>query len=111
EFRPRRSQFSHGEKPEIKLHIRNVSDRPITFSSHLWQSELAVTIKDSDDEPQNLQSTWYSGWTLSGRYTLQPGQTIVFDAGNLGLAATPEEADAFEHLTHRKLIASPGEYM
>ena len=44
------------------------------------------------------------------RTTLQPQQTIVLDAGNLGVAKTQDQADAFDYLTHGSIVVPVGEY-
>lgn len=110
EFLPQKAAYGHGEKPEPKLHVQNVSDKPITLASLLWLPELKATVQNDQGESINVDSVWYTGETLMARVTLQPRQVVIFDAGNVGLAVSKERADKFEHVTHRKLIAPAGKY-
>lgn len=110
ELMPRQESYSHGEKPEVKLHIQNVGDKPVTVTSQLWMSDLAAKVTNEQGVEIPIQKTWYSGWTSTSRVTLRPQQIVIYDAGNIGLAATPARANAFEHVTHRKLVAPTGSY-
>lgn len=110
EIVPRKDLYAHGERPETRLHVQNVGDKPVTLASHLWMSDLGVSVKNDKGEAVELAHVWYSGWTTSCRTTLQPQQIVVFDAGNIGLAATKEQADKFEDVTHRRMVAPPGKY-
>jgi hypothetical protein len=44
------------------------------------------------------------------RTTLQPRQTIVLGAGNLGVAKTQQQADAFNDVSHGAIVVPTGEY-
>jgi len=107
---PNKTTHTHGEKPDVKLHVQNVSKKPITLASFLWLSDIQMTAKNDQGKEFTAGGILYTGWTLSGRITLLPQQTTIFDAGNLGIAASKEQADAFEHITNRKLIAPAGTY-
>ncbi len=110
EFHPRQGSYAHGEKPDTKLHVQNVSDKPITLSSHLWLSELPATVRNEQGTAIEVNSVWYSGWTLSARVVLKPQQVVSYDAGNIGFAISKEHAERFEHITHRTLVAPAGKY-
>ncbi|HAN99654.1 MAG TPA: hypothetical protein DCQ98_20490 [Planctomycetaceae bacterium] len=99
-----------GSKSKLRLHLKNVSDGPLNLSGHLWQSELPIEAIDAEGKSVDVSTAWYSGWTLSAGYMLQPGEVATFDAGNLGLAADATQAEAFEHVTNRKMIVPPGKY-
>lgn len=103
--------FSHGTKPKLKLLVQNVSDKPISLATPMWLSELPITAKNAVGEDIPIQSTWYTGVTPAIRVLLKPQQIVTFDAGNVGLAVTKERADAFEHVTHRRLVAPRGKYL
>ena len=107
---PMKATYAHGEKPDLKLHVQNVSRKPITLSSHLWLSEFPATVKDSNGKPVQVGAAFYSGWTMTSRATLKPKQIVTYDAGNLGLAFTKERAEKFEHVTNRTLVAPAGKY-
>lgn len=109
-FAPPQDFYSHGEKPEVRLHVQNVSDLPTTLASLLWLSELEAKVANAEGEPVQVGRTWYTGWTLAARVTLQPQQSIVFNAGNVGLAITKERAGTFEDMTNRTLVAPAGKY-
>ncbi len=110
ELAPAKSNYDYGEKPDVIIHIENVDDRPITFFTPLWVSEVPMTVEDARRDPVDLETRFYTGWTLSGRVTLQPGRTVAIDAGNLAIASSQEQADTFEHVTWRMLVATTGTY-
>ncbi len=99
-----------GTRSKLRLHLKNVTDAPLSLSGHLWQSELPIEAVDAEGKPIDLATTWYSGWTLSAGFVLQPGEAATFDAGNLALAVDATQAEAFEHVTNRKLVVPPGKY-
>ena len=47
----------------------------------------------------NVAHTRFLGLTLECPVTLKPQQTVIFDAGNIDIAATKEQADKFEFHT------------
>lgn len=107
---PNTSRHVYGTKPKVELHIQNVSEKPIAFSAGLTQGEAPVTVTDKAGATLKVESVFYSGWTLTSHVVLQPRQTVTFHCGNIGVAATKEQADAFEHVTQRKLIAAEGRH-
>jgi len=110
EFSPHRRQLTHGEKPDTKLHVQNVSNETISLGSHLWLSELLLTAINEKGKKAEINSTWYSGWTLTGRIVIEPQEVAIFDAGNLGIAKDKKQRGEFGHVTHRTMIAAPGAY-
>lgn len=110
EIVPGRPDYAFGEKLDLKLHVQNVSEKPITLATHLWLSEMRLTVKDEQGNPVDVRARFYTGWTLSGRITLRPQQTTILDAGNLAIAADEVQADRFGHVTNRMLIAPAGTY-
>ncbi len=112
EFTPQQSSYSHGQKPDLKLHVQNVSDHPITLASHLWFSAdvLRAAVANEQGEKIEVGDTWYSGWTLTSRIALKPQQMVIYDAGNVGVARTKEQAGKFDDMTNRTLAAPAGEY-
>lgn len=107
---PHAQYHAYGTKPMLHLHIRNVNDVPVAFSAGITMSDSGATITDKDDQPVKVTSTMYSGWVLTTHVVLQPNQTAVFHAGNLGIAENEDEANAFKDITNRKVIAPEGVY-
>ena len=107
---PNNATYAYGEKPEVKLHIQNVSEKPITLATQLWLSDIQMSAKDNLNADVGVGGTFYSGYTHCGRIALLPRQTVVLDAGNLGIAPTEEQADEIEHITNRKLVVPAGTY-
>ena len=106
---PEKPTYKPGEKVKLILRLQNVRSEPMTVACGLWLSEVKLIARNKeDDTPARVESTFYSGWTLTGRVTLKPKQIVEFDAGNLGIATSKPQADRFEHVTNRKLIAQPG---
>lgn len=110
ELTPAQPRYQHGEKVKLKLHVQNLGEAPITIATHLWLADLRVRVVDQQSAQHEAGGRFYTGWTLSGRVTLKPQQKVVLDAGNLGFAASQEQAAAFEHVTNRILTAPPGRY-
>ena len=99
-----------GNKYDVLFHVRNVSEKDISFSSFLWLSELKMSAFDMQDKEANLSSAWYSGWTLTSRVLLKPGAVVTFNAGNLAIARDKAQKESFEHVTHRSLVGPAGKY-
>ncbi len=105
---PAKSDYKSGDKPKAILRMQNVSKNVVTVATGLWQSELKMRVKDQAGKEHRVSHTFYSGWTLVGRVTLKPKQTIEIDAGNIGLSVSEEHE--FEDVTNRRLTAPPGTY-
>lgn len=104
------SKLSHGMKPNIRLHVQNVGQEPVFLASHMWLSELPLTVTNENGEAVEVAGTWYSGITPVVRITLKPQQEVTFNAGNLGLALTKARAAKFEHITNRTMATPSGTY-
>ena len=102
--------YRSGDRPEISLLVRNTDSSPVVFSGFTYLKDDLVDVVDATGKSVLTSSTWYSGWTLSARVTLEPGQICRIQAGNLGIAKDKDAAEEFNHVTHRKLIADPGQY-
>ncbi len=110
EIVPHKSEYVFGEKVNLKLHVQNVSEKPITLATHLWLSDMHATVRDDQDNEVDVRGRFYTGWILSGRITLRPRQTTILDAGNLAIAADEEQANGFGDVTNRILVAPAGAY-
>jgi beta-lactamase regulating signal transducer with metallopeptidase domain len=103
--------YGHGQKVDTLLHVQNVSDKPITLASEMWLTVASLTVEDKDGNPVKFGPTVSrGGFTPMCRTTLQPDQTIVLEAGNLGLAKTQEEADGFDYVVHGTMVVPTGDY-
>ena len=100
----------HGDRPDLQLHIQNVSQDPITICSPARLTDARLSARRIGGGAVNVGHTWYSGWTLSCRVTLLPGQTTTYFAGNVGIAGTPVQAADFPHVTNRTIVTPPGNY-
>ncbi len=100
----------HADRPDLQLHIQNVSQDPITICSPARLTDARLSARRIGGGSVNVGHTWYSGWTLSCRVTLLPGQTTTYFAGNVGIAETPVQAADFPHVTNRTIVTAPGNY-
>ncbi len=60
-------------KTSVFFHVRNASDRPITFASETARQGDSIHVTDATGEKVDVRSTWYSGWPIDVRWVLQPG--------------------------------------
>lgn len=103
--------YGFGDKLDLLLHVQNVSDQPITLASEMWLSYPKLSIIDKDGNPIKSGATvTRGGLTPMCRTTLQPGQEIRIGAGNLGVAKTKQQADAFDYLSLGAIVVPAGEY-
>ena len=98
------------DKLKLSLLVKNTNPKPVVLSGFTWLTDDMVDVVDSIGAAVKVEHTFYSGWTISGRVTLNPGQVCKFDAGNIGIAKDIVTAKKFKDVTHRKLIAPPGKY-
>lgn len=99
-----------GSKADVRLHVQNVSERTISFVSETWRQDDRITVIDTAGIERVLDGTWYSGWPILVRWTLQPGQIAELAAANIGIAANEDAAKKFEHPIGKTLLAEPGRY-
>lgn len=100
----------HGTKLDLRLNVQNVSDHPVQFVSETWRQDDQVTVTDATGAEQKLNATWYSGWPIMVRWTLQPREIAQLSANNVGIAVDEESSKKFEHVISRTFIAAPGKY-
>ncbi len=58
----------------VHFHIKNVSDKPITFASETSRQDDYAHVKDAAGKEVPVQGTWFSGVPIMVRWTLQPGE-------------------------------------
>lgn len=106
--------YGHGQTLDTQLHFQNVSDKPITLATELTLSTATLSIKDASGDPVETSAGFGrsldSGVSPMVRITLKPRQKITLDAGSLGVALTPEQAQAMENSNHGTMVLPPGEY-
>ncbi len=110
ELSPHKRKYAFGEKPDLKLHLQNVSQTPITVATALWLSDTQADVWSEQNEVVDVGGRWYSGWRLMGRLTLQPQQSIALNAGNIAIAADSKQAVSIEHITNRIIVVPDGTY-
>ncbi|MBL7152124.1 MAG: PD40 domain-containing protein [Phycisphaerae bacterium] len=110
EFLPDKPQYSFGEKIDLRFHIQNVSDRTIQFISEAWRQDNDATIEDRDGNMQTVPGTWYSGVGPIDRYYLKPGEKVVIDSYDLGIARDRKQAKQLKHPVGYRLRCEPGVY-
>ncbi|MBM4089709.1 MAG: M56 family metallopeptidase [Planctomycetes bacterium] len=105
-----RGEFPHGSRLSVCLHVRNVSEQAILFWSETWRQDDAVMLVDGNGKETRLEHPWYSGEQIIERWTLQPGQTAVFRAIALGIAADDKAANNLDNPIGSVIVGKPGEY-
>lgn len=61
------------------LHVKNVTDKPITFVSETGRQGDTLKIKDANGSDIKVKDVWFSGWPIDVRWTLQPGDVAQLD--------------------------------
>lgn len=110
---PSKESYMHGEKPAVRLHLKNVGKKPLKLISDLSMPHASVTFMDDKGapvEPDDLRVDGRLTTGLRGLITLTYQQVIVLDVGQLGLAITEARASRFDATTQRTLIAPAGQY-
>jgi len=110
EVSPNKPSYVFGERPDVKLHLLNVSETPITLATVLGLSNMHANARNEQDEEAEVHGSFFSGWRRYCRFTLQPQQTIALDAGNIAVAANREQAMEFRHVAYRTLVGPVGGY-
>ena len=90
EFVPDKQQYSFGEKTEVRLHIQNVSEKPIQFTSSDPVDSQAVIEDDKGRQGLAVENI-SSYWPIFERYHLQPGKKLVLKTGCLGIISKDNE--------------------
>jgi hypothetical protein len=103
-------KFPHGARLQVEFHIKNVSDKTISFWSETWIQDGKVFLIDLDGQETELRHSWYSGWTNCERWTLKPGQVAVLSAINIGIADKGQGDQEFDHPIGSILAVKPGFY-
>ena len=76
------------------FHLKNVSDRTITFVSETGRQGDELTVTDAEGDPVDVSSIFYLGSPIDVRWVLQPGEVAELDV----LSPAPSS------------IKKPGEY-
>ncbi|QEG38179.1 M56 family metallopeptidase [Roseimaritima ulvae] len=104
------------------LHVKNVSDKPITFVSETGRQGDRLQIKTAAGEDVKVKDVWMSGWPIDVRWTLQPGDVAELDvltpSLNQGLTAGEYSARYTIRFNSRQLkdkdgnqiFPAPGDY-
>jgi beta-lactamase regulating signal transducer with metallopeptidase domain len=73
------------------FHVKNVSDRTITFVSETARQLDEVTATNDKGETRRLQGAFFTGWPILVRWTLKPGEVAELHAltTGVGLLDTP----------------------
>ena len=67
------------------LHVKNVSNKPITFVSETGRQGDTLQIKTANGEEIEVKDTWFSGWPIDVKWTIQPSEVAQLDVLTPGL--------------------------
>jgi hypothetical protein len=102
--------YPHGSRLQVQLHVKNGSNKDISFWSETWRQDDQVLLLDAAGKETALSHAWYSGWAAVERRTLKPGQVAVLSAIDLGIAATAQAEKEFDHPIGGVIAGKPGPY-
>jgi hypothetical protein len=69
----------------VTFHVKNVSDKPITFASETGRQGDTVKVTDEAGKEVPISTPWYSGWPVMVRWLLQPGEVAQLNVLAPGL--------------------------
>ena len=107
EFIPDKPEYSFGERIDLRFHIQSVSDKTIQFISESWRQDRSAIIEDRDGNMRAAPGTWYTGVCPIDRYYLKPGEKVVIDSYDLGIARNREQAYELKHPVGYRLHCEP----
>jgi beta-lactamase regulating signal transducer with metallopeptidase domain len=58
----------------VIFHVKNVSDKSITFSSETGRQGDTIKVQDEAGNDVPVSTPWFSGWPIMVRWVLQPGE-------------------------------------
>jgi beta-lactamase regulating signal transducer with metallopeptidase domain len=58
----------------VVFHVKNVGDKPITFSSETGRQGDTIKVQDEAGKDVPVSTPWFSGWPIMVRWVLQPGE-------------------------------------
>jgi beta-lactamase regulating signal transducer with metallopeptidase domain len=102
--------FPLNSQVNVRLHVKNVGQRDVSFWSETWRQDDGVALIEADGSEKNLSHAWYSGWANMEHWTLKPGQVAVLQAISLGIAADQKAAEKFEHPIGATILGKAGPY-
>jgi len=83
------------------FHVKNVSDKSITFVSESPRQGDTVHVIDAAGEEIEVRDTWVSGWPIDVRWTLQPGDIAHLTASTPSLNDLDRPGQYSVHFTIR----------
>eukprot|EP00456_Euglypha_rotunda_P071582 TRINITY_DN640_c0_g1_i6.p1 TRINITY_DN640_c0_g1~~TRINITY_DN640_c0_g1_i6.p1 ORF type:complete len:1114 (-),score=275.95 TRINITY_DN640_c0_g1_i6:14006-17347(-) len=69
----------------VIFHVKNVSDKPITFSSETSRQGDTIKVTDEAGNDVPVSTPWFSGWPIMVRWILQPGEVAELNVLAPGL--------------------------
>lgn len=69
----------------VIFHVKNVSDKPITFLSETGRQMDPIKVTDEAGNDVLVRTPWYSGWPEMVRWILQPGEVAKLNVLASGL--------------------------
>ncbi|UCG48955.1 MAG: HEAT repeat domain-containing protein, partial [Phycisphaerales bacterium] len=85
EFVPEKESYAPGDRVEVRLHIKNVSDKNVEFSSISTRQDYAI-VKDGEGKEVKVDKRWHTGVVSPIRHILEPGQILVEKTSGLGFS-------------------------
>ena len=119
ELRPRAKSTSPDDPPgtmplgaalEPMVHLQNVSDTPIVFTSESWRQDDKLIATDEAGVDHDTGGTWYTGWPTMVRWELKPGEIAEISESSLAVVDDVAAAKELNHPVGHVLVAKPGKY-
>ncbi len=63
----------------VVFHVKNVSDKPITFVSETSRQDDRAHVRNANGEKVNVSGTFFSGWPIDVRWNLKPGDVATLN--------------------------------
>ena len=102
--------FPYDSQVAVYLHVQNVSDRELSFSSETWRQGDAVALIDEAGKEMKVAHPWYSGWPRTERWALKPRQSALLSSINLGFVLNDTAAKELKHPVAAVIVPEAGTY-
>jgi len=110
ELVPRQETYSIGRAVDMRLHVGNVGERTVQFTTSSRRQGDPVVVEDEHGNELRVDFSIYYVEPLIGRWIVPPGQVVVLDGWRLGIVDNRRKIDDLGHPTPHVLICKPGRY-
>ncbi|MHC4744479.1 MAG: HEAT repeat domain-containing protein, partial [Planctomycetota bacterium] len=91
DFVPDKTSYVLGERADVRLHIKNVSDKNVEFESISARQDYAI-VRDSEGREVKVDKKFRRGTVGPRRHIIKPGEVLVLDTTGIGFGDIDDKA-------------------